>query len=152
MKIDLGGLKGEITGFKSVNINDFGDINHDLNVFPYPFEDNTVDEVIMFHVLEHLEKPLKVMEETWRICKPGALVHIKIPVGRSTILYNPYHLHDFKTEWFENLNPSAPVAVKDRTAIKVNLNFDIVRKSYKRGSIRFWKKYELYIVLKAVKD
>lgn len=55
------------------------DIIHDLNVFPYPFDDNTFDRVIMKHIIEHLDNIVRVMEEIHRICKPGAEVLIKTP-------------------------------------------------------------------------
>ena len=42
----------------------------DLDQFPYPFEDNTFDEVFSAHVLEHVSDLGKTMEEFTRICKP----------------------------------------------------------------------------------
>ncbi|OIO41347.1 hypothetical protein COX97_00785 [Candidatus Pacearchaeota archaeon CG_4_10_14_0_2_um_filter_05_32_18] len=55
------------------------DVVHDLEKYPYPFKDNTFDVVEMHHVLEHLSNPLKVIEEIWRISKPGAIVIISVP-------------------------------------------------------------------------
>ncbi|MFA6450435.1 MAG: class I SAM-dependent methyltransferase [bacterium] len=55
------------------------DVVHDLDVFPYPFEDNTFDRMIMRHVVEHLSDIVKLMEELHRIGKPGAVVDIVTP-------------------------------------------------------------------------
>lgn len=55
------------------------DVVHDLNVFPYPFPDNSFDLVEAFHVLEHLDKPFLIMKELHRILKPGGTLHIKVP-------------------------------------------------------------------------
>lgn len=57
------------------------DIVHDLEVFPYPFGDNSIDEVYMRCVLEHIDsnKTLKVIEEIYRICKDNAKVVIVVP-------------------------------------------------------------------------
>lgn len=55
------------------------DIVHDLNIFPYPFENNYFDLIEAFHVLEHLDKPFLVMRELHRILKPGGKLHIKVP-------------------------------------------------------------------------
>lgn len=55
------------------------DVVHNLEKYPYPFKDNSFDIVEMHHVLEHLAEPLKVIEEIWRISKPGALVIISVP-------------------------------------------------------------------------
>ena len=30
------------------------DLVHDLEIFPYPFEDETINEIQMIHILEHL--------------------------------------------------------------------------------------------------
>ncbi len=37
----------------------------------YPFEDDTFDVVLCGQVLEHCENPFKLMEECYRVLKPG---------------------------------------------------------------------------------
>ena len=39
-----------------INPNAQADIIHDLNKFPYPFEDSTFDEIYADNTIEHLEK------------------------------------------------------------------------------------------------
>lgn len=51
----------------------------DLDIFPYPFEDNSIDEIYSAHVLEHVADLGKVMEEFTRICKPGAEIKVIVP-------------------------------------------------------------------------
>ena len=46
---------------------DNADAIHDLNVFPYTFESDSVDQVYLDNALEHLDKPMRVMEEVHRI-------------------------------------------------------------------------------------
>lgn len=55
------------------------DVIHDLNVFPYPFEDNTFDEVVTNHVLEHLDDTLAVLNELHRITKNGGKIKLRVP-------------------------------------------------------------------------
>jgi SAM-dependent methyltransferase len=55
------------------------DIVHDLNVFPYPFQDNTFDTIEADHVLEHLHNPILVMKELHRISKSGGFVTVRVP-------------------------------------------------------------------------
>lgn len=54
------------------------DIVHDLNKFPWPFKNNTFDEVYMLEVIEHLENTVKVMEEIYRILKKGGKLQIRV--------------------------------------------------------------------------
>jgi SAM-dependent methyltransferase len=55
------------------------DVVHNLNVLPYPFEDNSFDLIEIFHVLEHLDTPFAIMHELHRILKPGGMLHVKVP-------------------------------------------------------------------------
>lgn len=49
---------------------DAADIVHDLEIYPWPFEDNSVDEAICSHYIEHTSNIVKFMEELYRIMKP----------------------------------------------------------------------------------
>lgn len=44
-------------------------VTHDLNVFPYPFNDESFDVVVSNQVLEHLFYPVRFLEEVHRILK-----------------------------------------------------------------------------------
>jgi len=72
------------------------DIVHDLNEFPYPWADNSVDEIKMLHILEHLDDWWKVFLECVRILKPGGYLHIHVPdESSSTALTYRDHNHVF---------------------------------------------------------
>ncbi len=66
-------------GVDRVYIEGFVDVVHDLDTFPYPFEESSVDEAWLIFTLEHLEDPFKVLEEVYRILKPGGQVFIRVP-------------------------------------------------------------------------
>ena len=36
---------------------------------PLPLADDSIDELLLSHVLEHIEKPLPLMQELWRVAK-----------------------------------------------------------------------------------
>jgi predicted SAM-dependent methyltransferase len=108
-KLDLGcgGSKREgFVGVDSLNLPGV-DVVHNLTQYPYPFEDNSVDEIWMDNVLEHLDNPLRVVEEIHRICKQGALVHIGVPYFRSFYAaIDPTHVNSFGVFWFNYFDPN----------------------------------------------
>jgi len=81
IRLDFGAGEGREPGYTSVDRQPLTnpDIAHDLNVFPYPFADSSIDEVRAFHVIEHLDRPFEAMREIHRILKPGGLLHLKVP-------------------------------------------------------------------------
>lgn len=44
-----------------------------------PFDDESVDEIIAIQVLEHLESPLSLLEEAYRVLKPGGIIDVGVP-------------------------------------------------------------------------
>jgi hypothetical protein len=82
-----------------LNVDKFGapDLRFDLETFPYPWDDNSVAQIEMHHVLEHLgqqtEIYLKIIQELYRICQPGAKLHITVPHHRSDrFFHDPTHV------------------------------------------------------------
>ena len=63
--LDLGCGNAKRPGAVGVDFNDrtAADIVHNLNSFPYPFEDASFDEIYLDNVLEHLDDVMGVMEE-----------------------------------------------------------------------------------------
>lgn len=55
------------------------DKTHDLNKFPYPFDDDSFDEIYASHIIEHVEDPEKFMQELWRIGKINGKIKIITP-------------------------------------------------------------------------
>lgn len=77
------------------------DVRADVFHLPWPFADASFDEVFGAHLLEHVPHQLPgntkdgfllVMEEIWRILKPGGIVTIKVPHYRSSrAIEDPTH-------------------------------------------------------------
>ena len=65
------------------------DVVHDLEVLPWPFDDNSFDEVHAYEVLEHLGKQgdyktfFAHFSEIWRILKPDGLFYATVPMWDS---------------------------------------------------------------------
>lgn len=66
-------------GVDSVKIKDYVDIVHNLDITPYPFQDNYANEIHLYHALEHLHNPIRKLEEIYRILKPGGVLYMKVP-------------------------------------------------------------------------
>lgn len=58
----------------------------DLNILPLPFNDGSVDMVLLSHVLEHLDiNHLLFMKEIYRIVKENGVVTVCLPVHCNVI-------------------------------------------------------------------
>lgn len=55
------------------------DIIHDANNYPWPFEENTFDYIIMSNVLEHVENVSALLSEVQRVGKRHALIRCVCP-------------------------------------------------------------------------
>ncbi|MBM3824518.1 MAG: class I SAM-dependent methyltransferase [Verrucomicrobia bacterium] len=78
------------------------EVVHDLNSFPWPFEDHSFDEVHAYDVIEHLGDIVKVVNEIHRISRPGARVVITVPHFSSANAFtDPTHRHYFGHRSFE---------------------------------------------------
>lgn len=95
MKINIGAGDTRYEGFVNVDYDALTKPDYVVNLEkdPLPFEDNTVEQVIAHHILEHLgEGYFHLMKEIYRVCKHGAMIHIRVPHHRhETFLDDPTH-------------------------------------------------------------
>ena len=78
------------------------DVWHDLNLRPWPFEDDTFESVVAEDVIEHLRDVIPTMEEIHRVCRSGAVVRITLPHFSAANAYtDPTHLHYFSLFSFD---------------------------------------------------
>lgn len=78
------------------------DVVHDLNRFPWPFEDDSFDVIVASHVVEHIDDVLGLCRELHRIGRPGAQVRIATPHYTSPDAWaDPTHRHAFGYRSFE---------------------------------------------------
>ena len=106
--LDLGCGKKKRAGSIGVDWSDRHgpDVVHDLNVFPYPFENSVFDEIYIDNTLEHLDDLIRVMEEIYRLCKPGGLVKVIVPYFRSVwACVDPTHKHFFTVNSLAYFDP-----------------------------------------------
>lgn len=107
MKLNLGSGIQHKEGFKSVDIspNVGSDIIHDLKSYPWPFEDESVDEIHAAHFIEHLDgiERMAFFNECWRVMKTGATMTCITP-GAFTSRYMQDPTHKFPMVVWEFYN------------------------------------------------
>lgn len=67
------------------------------------FKDNSVDEIVCNHVLEHIKNFIPLIEECFRICKNDAVLKIKVPYFAYPGAYadHPTHVRFFTLKTFD---------------------------------------------------
>lgn len=156
--LDLGCGKKKRPGAIGVDYSDRhnADIIHDLNVFPYPLKENEFDYIYLDNVLEHLEAPMRVMEEVHRICKLGGQVKVIVPYFRSQWAFvDPTHKHFFAVDSFAFYDPDHIICqrydyVKTRFKVeKIVFNETLTNRWFKKIIVKIANKwphrYEYYL-------
>ncbi|MDD5241099.1 MAG: methyltransferase domain-containing protein [Sulfuricella sp.] len=91
LKINMGSGKTSKPGFFNLdlvalpNVDIVADINQPLSALP----DNSVDAISSCHVFEHITNLPGLMEELYRVCRPGARIEISVPH-----FSNPHYFSD----------------------------------------------------------
>jgi len=76
----------------------------DFDKFPYPLKENMYDYVFLSNILEHSDKPDKVLDEIWRITKKKGIIKIIVPHYTNKGAYSDLqHRHFFNEICFKNL-------------------------------------------------
>lgn len=118
-----------------LNVDKFGnpDFFWDLENFPWPWEDNSVEEVILHHVLEHLGQStgtyLKIIQELYRVCTHEAVIDIRVPHHRSdNFIIDPTHVRIITAEGLSLFSRKANLYWKEigaaTTTLGLYLNVD----------------------------
>jgi SAM-dependent methyltransferase len=124
------------------------DVVHDLDVRPWPFEDNRFDEVLAFDVIEHLDNVVSVMEEVHRICRDGARIEITVPhFSSGNAFTDPTHRHFFSRYSFHYFEGSHEFGFYSEARFEVrraNLIFTpgLVNRLVSRLANRYPRAYE----------
>lgn len=106
-KLNLGCGEFKKKGYVNVDYYSISepDIKHNLNDFPYPFNDDEFDLIESSHLLEHLDNPFMVMKEMHRIAKSNGLIIIKVP-HFSRGFTHPEHKRGFDVTFPHYFNPT----------------------------------------------
>jgi len=123
MKLNLGCGNKKINGYIGVDFvkTKSTDIIHNLNYFPYPFEESSIDEMLVDNVLEHLDDLILTIEEFHRILKPGGIIKINVPYAKSDGAFkDPTHKHFFTEKTFQYFTENYTYNYYSKARFKVN--------------------------------
>jgi SAM-dependent methyltransferase len=87
------------------------DIVHDLEVFPWPLEDESCLTVVVRHIIEHIKPWLTIqfMDELWRVLKPEGQAAIMTPYAGSSLYWaDPTHCNGCTEKTFWYFDPEHP--------------------------------------------
>jgi hypothetical protein len=129
MKLNMGCGNNKLTGF--INVDLFQECGPDqvvdLEETPWPWANNSADEVLFNHSLEHIGASprmfLAIMKELYRVCEKDALVRINVPHPRHDyFIGDPTHVRiispevlslfskKLNDEWKKNKDANSPLA------------------------------------------
>lgn len=116
------------------------DIIHDLDVRPWPIKDNEFDYIRAQDILEHVRDFFGVMEEVYRVAKPGAIVEVRMPFMSSRhFATDPTHVRAGTSSTFDYFDPSTVLGRYRYSKAR----FSLLEFHYSRGYVgktgKFWR-------------
>lgn len=99
LKIDLGCGPHPLDGYIGIDKNPSADVVLDLENAILPYDDGTVDMIHASHIFEHIKNLIPLVNECWRILKPGGTINISTPhVPHLEAFGDPTHVRFFTTD------------------------------------------------------
>ena len=110
----------------------------DAEAFPWPFADDSVEQVVFSHSLEHMGGDpavfLALMQELYRVCHGGATVQINVPHPRhDDFLNDPTHVRAVTPEMLTLFSRSQCETwarnggANSQLAVYLNVDFELRR-------------------------
>ncbi|MGK7928808.1 MAG: hypothetical protein AB4290_26820 [Spirulina sp.] len=148
LRLNLGCGFKLLEGYINVDRAGNPDLKFDLETFPWPWTDNSVIEIKLIHVLEHLGQQtdtyLKIIQEIYRVCTHGATIHIIVPHPRhDDFIHDPTHVRPItpsglsmfsrrvNQEWLARGCANTPLA------LYLDVDFELVKTNFVPSE--FWR-------------
>lgn len=142
MKLNLGSCDDVRPGYLNVD-RDFpvacpmGDrFVWDLMHMPWPWADSSVDEIFARDIFEHLPDKGLTMDESWRVLRPGGLLHIIVPTvggiidGQPRFGWGAFRDPDHKSWWTPDDLLYYTVGVGERERFRRRAGFTVESKRH----------------------
>lgn len=160
--LHLGAGFSPLSGATTVDINPETNpsVVWDLNQRPWPFADDTFDNVVALNILEHLDDFFAVMGEIHRVCRSDAEVSILVPHFSSVAAFvDPTHKQYLSAQSCDYFIPHT--VIEGEYGFYVSYRFALLRRLVsvqgvlrfvpgvsflaQRGT-RFWEAYLCYLL------
>ena len=112
IRLDIGGGAGPNPGFVNIDILDLPevDIVWDIEETPWPLPDECVTIATASHIFEHINPHkgvfIKVMDEVWRVLKPGGQLAFVVPYAESPgYIQDPTHCNPINETTMHYFDP-----------------------------------------------
>ena len=119
------------------------EVIHDMNNYPYPFENESFDEIICYDTFILVKNPIKFLREVYRILKPESKFILKNPYFKSRTAYlDPLDNKRFiGVHYFDIYDPGKILFSKYSKLYNIDdVQFKIININFEnRGAINFAK-------------
>jgi len=144
MKLNLGCGNDKKQGY--INIDVSKEVKPDkvwnLEKTPLPFKENSVDEILANHILEHINNFIPLMHDLHRICKKEAIIRIKTPFYSTWGQFNdPTHVRFFTPFTFDYFEGKHNYSHEVKRGNKVNLKVERARIHFGIGQSKILNKF-----------
>lgn len=111
----------------------------------WPFEENSVDEVMSSHVLEHLPNPFGFFEHSWRAMRDGGKMIISLPYGGHVSAWSDItHVRAWWPETFTCFQANSHLETRNPQHIwHYPFGIDVIELRVEPTLLKFWKRWYL---------
>ena len=92
LDIGCGKRKVKLEGAEVIGLDFYdktqADVICNLEEGKLPFEDNEFDGIYTIHTLEHIKNLIPIVDEMWRVVKPGGIIKIWTPYFASSLAHS----------------------------------------------------------------
>lgn len=100
MKLNLGCGRDIKQKWENLDIKPLkGAIKHDLNT-GLNYSDNSVSEIYARMILEHVDNPVRLIQECQRVLNKGGTLTIEVPYYNSNSAFSIFHKSFFNHNWY----------------------------------------------------
>lgn len=106
-KLNIGSGRAPLEGYENCDLHAWPGVDHAFDAQKrWPFEDDSVGEIYLGHVLEHFADHDAFFREAWRVMAPGAKLALRVPHGwHQSCWWDFTHLRPWLQESFASLQP-----------------------------------------------